>query len=232
MLPDDKRASMKSGACIICLVIILLLTCGCTGMQGPTGTVSVSSIPQGADVYIDGTLQGRTPLVLNNMAPGVHHVLIHADRNSRYETDIQVTPGTTVTVNWVPDQGTVTPALLENQPAFSVGNIKGYRGGGDYITSLSYDISLAAGGKKVNMSNALITLTTGNETINPYWEIVDKKQANTDNILESGETFFITVRTPNLGPGRTFTLMIIPGTGQPYTTSQTLPAKIGLDVIF
>jgi hypothetical protein len=232
MLPDVKRASMKSGACLIFVVIILLMTCGCTGMQGTTGSVSVSSMPQGADVYIDGTLQGRTPLVLNNMSPGVHHVLIQTDGNSRYETDVQVTPRTTVTVDWVPDQGVVAPTLPANQPVFSVGNMKGYRGGGDYITSLSYDIFLAAGAKQVNMSNVLITLTMRNETIYPYWEIADKEQANTDNILESGETFFITMRTPNLGPGRTFTLMVIPETGQPYTTSQTLPAKIGLDVLF
>ena len=61
-----------------------------------------------------------------------------------------------------------------NNPVFSLQNMVGYRGGGDYITSLSYDLSLAAGAKPVNMSEVMIALTMGNETINPYWVIADK----------------------------------------------------------
>jgi hypothetical protein len=100
-----------------------------------------------------------------------------------------------------------------------------------YLIS-GYDISLAPGAKHVKISGVNIALTTGNETIYPYWQVADKKHANMDDLLEAGETFLITMRTPRLGPREPFTLMIIPNTGKPYITSHILPAKIGLDVLF
>ncbi|MCX6698753.1 MAG: PEGA domain-containing protein [Methanomicrobiales archaeon] len=223
---------MKLGACLICAIIALLLACGCTDLQGSTGSVSVSSSPPGSDVYVDGAYHGRTPLVLQNVAPGVHHILLRGTLNTSYETDIPVTTGAIAIVNWVPEQVTVTPAIPMDNPVFSLQNMKGYRGGGDYITSLSYDISLAPGAKTTNMSEAMITLTVGDDTINPYWVIADKKQANTNDLLESDETFFITMRTPRLGPNDIFTLTISPRTGQFFTVSHTLPEKVGLDVKF
>lgn len=223
---------MKMRLCIVSGVIALLMTCGCTSLQGSTGSVSVSSIPSGSDVYFDGNLHGKTPVVLENVAPGVHHILIRGEGNASYETDVPVTPGTTATVKWVPDTVSVTPVIPMNKPVFSLQHMKGYRGGGDYITSLSYDISLAPGAEPVNMSNTIISLTVGNTTINPYWEIDDKKQANTNDLLESDETFFITMRTPRLGPRDTFTLIVAPEIGQNFTVTHTLPKIIGLDVLF
>ena len=223
---------MKLGACLICAVIALLMTCGCTGLQGPTGSVSVSSTPAGAEVYVDGTLQGRTPLIIESVAPGIHHILIRSILNTSYEIDMPVTAGAVAVVNWVPEQVTVTPAIPMDNPVFSLQNMKGYRGGGDYITSLSYDITLAPGAKPTNMSEAMITLTVGDETINPYWVIADKKQANTNDLLESDETFFITMRTPRLGPNDSFTLTITPRMGQIFSVTHTMPEKVGLDVRF
>lgn len=60
----------------------------------------------------------------------------------------------------------------------------------------------------------------------------DQASVKTDNIPEPGETFFITMPTPDPAPGNSFTLLIIPGTRQPFTTSHTLPGKIGLDIPF
>jgi len=223
---------MELGACLIGAVIALFMTCGCMGLQGPTGSVSVNSTPAGAEVYVDGALHGRTPLVLVNVAPGVHHILIQGTQNTSYETDIPVTAGAVAVVNWVPEQVLVTPAIPVDNPVFSLQNMKGYRGGGDYITSLSYDIALARGAKPTNMSEAMITLTAGDETINPYWVIADKKQANTNDLLESDETFFITMRTPRLGPNDTFTLTVTPRLGQIFSVTHTMPEKVGLDVRF
>jgi len=223
---------MKLGACLIGAVIALFMTCGCTGLQGPTGSVSVSSTPAGAEVYVDGALHGRTPLIIESVAPGIHHILIRSILNTSYGIDIPVTAGGIAVVNWVPEQATVTPAIPMDNPVFSLQNMKGYRGGGDYITSLSYDISLAPGAKPTNMSEAMITLTVGDETINPYWVIADKKQANTNDLLESDETFFITMRTPRLGPNDSFTLTVTSRLGQIFSVTHTLPEKVGLDVRF
>jgi len=227
-----KSAAMKSRVCLICAVIAVILISGCTGLQGPTGSISVSSLPGGAEVYLDGALHGRTPMLLENVPKGVHHVLLRGDGNSSYETNVPVTSGAVAFVTWIGVQEMVTPVVPENTPVFSLKNMKGYRGGGDYITSLSYDLSLAPGAKPVNMSGVTITFTSGDETINPYWEIADKKQANTDNMLESDETFSITMRTPRLGPGDPFIITFVSGTGQIFKVTRITPGNIGLDVLF
>jgi len=223
---------MKLRVCLVCGVIALLLTCGCTSLQGSTGSVSISSLHPGAEVFFDGTFNGNTPLVLKNVTPGVHHIRIQDGGNSSYETSLTVTAGANEVVSWVPEQVTVSPAIPVNNPVFSLQNMRGYRGGGDYITSLSYDLTLVPGAKPVNMTAVTVTLTVGNETLNPYWEITDKKYANTDDILESDETFSIAMRTPKLESGDTFTLTIVPDRGQNFTVTQTMPDTIGLDVRF
>ncbi len=222
---------MKLRLAIVLGVIALLLACGCTGLHGPTGSVSISSVPSGADVYVDGSLQGKTPLVLESISAGVHHILIQGGGNSSYETDVPVTSGAIAFVNWTRDAVPETSGI-PTDPVFLLQNMKGYRGGGDYITSISYDLSLAPGAKRVNISDVMIGLKIGNTTINPYWEITDKKQANTNDILEPDEKFLVTMRTPRLGPENTFTLTVASGTGQVFIATHTLPKNIGLDVQF
>ena len=43
-----------------------------------TGRVVVNTIPANASVYLDGGDRGRTPLVIDGVAPGIHHVSIEA----------------------------------------------------------------------------------------------------------------------------------------------------------
>jgi hypothetical protein len=223
---------MKLHACFTCAVIALLLSCGCTSLKGSSGSVAVTSSPPGAEVFFDGIYSGITPMVIERISPGVHEVLLKGEGNSTFETSITVTPGGTASVSWENPIIVVKPSVTPGGAVFSVTNMKGYRGGGDYITSLSYDISLASGAKPVNMSEARINLKTGSEIISPYWQIADKNQANTDNILETGEVFSITMRTPRLGQGDSFTLTIFPETGEPFTITQTMPGTVGLDVRF
>jgi serine/threonine protein kinase len=42
------------------------------------GRVVVNTIPANASVYLDGSDRGRTPLVLDGVAPGIHHLSIEA----------------------------------------------------------------------------------------------------------------------------------------------------------
>jgi serine/threonine protein kinase len=44
-----------------------------------TGRVVVNTVPSDASVYLDGSDRGRTPLVIDDVAPGVHHVSIEAN---------------------------------------------------------------------------------------------------------------------------------------------------------
>jgi serine/threonine protein kinase len=46
--------------------------------QAETGRVVVNTVPANASVYLDGSDRGRTPLVIDSVTPGIHHVSIEA----------------------------------------------------------------------------------------------------------------------------------------------------------
>ncbi len=43
---------------------------------GPTGALFVTSLPSGADVWLDGTYVGRSPVVVDALAVGEHHLTL------------------------------------------------------------------------------------------------------------------------------------------------------------
>lgn len=77
-----------------------------------TGSLYVTTLPSGADVWIDGTYVGRSPLVLDALAAGKHTVgLTRAGWNSR-QLDITIAAGQTTFSSTQLDerQGSVRPA--------------------------------------------------------------------------------------------------------------------------
>jgi serine/threonine protein kinase len=48
-------------------------------MKPEMGRVVVNTVPADASVYLDGSDRGKTPLVIDDVAPGVHHVSIEAN---------------------------------------------------------------------------------------------------------------------------------------------------------
>lgn len=46
--------------------------------NGETGRVVVNTVPPNASVYLDGSDRGKTPLVIDGVAPGIHHVSVEA----------------------------------------------------------------------------------------------------------------------------------------------------------
>jgi hypothetical protein len=58
-----------------------------------TGALSVESRPAGAAVAIDGRLAGKTPLLLDRLAPGTHTVRIERSGYRPWATTIDVKPG-------------------------------------------------------------------------------------------------------------------------------------------
>lgn len=46
--------------------------------KAETGRVVVNTVPSNASVYLDGSDRGRTPLVIDSVTPGIHHVSIEA----------------------------------------------------------------------------------------------------------------------------------------------------------
>lgn len=91
-----------------------------------TGGIAVSSIPTGADVYLDGTHRGVTPtygdLELRDVPTGSHTLVLRLDNYDEYRITVQVSPDTTVKVQprLVPSGGqgvTSTPTTITNRGA-------------------------------------------------------------------------------------------------------------------
>ena len=65
---------------LIFVVALLVLVSGCTttlpralpSEGATTGSLDISSIPQGSEIYVDGVYKGTTPLVLSDVTSGSH----------------------------------------------------------------------------------------------------------------------------------------------------------------
>ena len=76
--------------------------------------MSVSSLPPGAAVYLDGTYQGTTPVEIANLTPGTHLVRLRMEGYGDREMAIVVEAGnrTSVTASYPPlPTPTPTPAV-------------------------------------------------------------------------------------------------------------------------
>ncbi|MGQ9753841.1 MAG: PEGA domain-containing protein [Thermaceae bacterium] len=76
--------------------------------QARTGTLDVGSNPQGAEVYLGGTLRGRTPLTLS-LPPGRYDLRLFLPGYSEHRGQVEVRPGETTQlfVQLVPLKGVV-----------------------------------------------------------------------------------------------------------------------------
>ena len=74
------------------------------------GGISVSSEPSGAQVWVDGTPAGSTPLTLTNVTEGDHAVEIRKEGFEPVRENVTVTGGENATVESVLVPGTGTPA--------------------------------------------------------------------------------------------------------------------------
>jgi hypothetical protein len=61
--------------------------------SGTTGSVSISSSPSGADIYLDNQYLGITPLIQSGVAPGSHQVRLTLTGYQDWSNQIQVTTG-------------------------------------------------------------------------------------------------------------------------------------------
>ena len=82
------------------LAVFALLAAGIL----PFGGLYVTSLPSGADVWVDGSYIGRTPLLVDGLREGKHAVTVTKAGWKVEEVDQNVTPGIT------------TPATIQLQP--------------------------------------------------------------------------------------------------------------------
>jgi len=60
-----------------------------------TGSISVSSSPSGASIYLDGAYEGRTPEIIRSVSPGDHTIKLERDGYYDWSTTVGVTAGAT-----------------------------------------------------------------------------------------------------------------------------------------
>ena len=84
-----------------------------TNTPQPGGILYLGSSPDGASVYIDGSLKGTTPLTIRPIAPGVHAITLKKAGYADYSTKVTITAGVSkMAANLVPvTPGTVTRTL-------------------------------------------------------------------------------------------------------------------------
>jgi len=79
---------------VVALAVVLL-------GAAPTGGVYVTSLPSGADVWVDGTYLGRSPLVLDALGGGTHRLTLTRTGWNPQDVAVDVVPATTVTASVV-----------------------------------------------------------------------------------------------------------------------------------
>jgi hypothetical protein len=63
----------------------------------PTGAIFVSTLPSGADVWLDGTYVGRSPVVVDALAVGAHHLTLSRTGWTPEDLAVAIAPAQTQT---------------------------------------------------------------------------------------------------------------------------------------
>jgi hypothetical protein len=88
--------------------LVLSITLTPNPQKPDTGSIAISSSPNGAEVYLDNVYQGITPMNIDSVTPGIHSLLLNLNGYQDYSSQIQVVAGQTTQVS-ATLQETVTP---------------------------------------------------------------------------------------------------------------------------
>jgi hypothetical protein len=64
-----------------------------------TGAISVSSVPSGADVYINNGFKGLSPITVESLTPGTYYVLVRLSGYQDWQSNTAVSAGSTAQVS-------------------------------------------------------------------------------------------------------------------------------------
>jgi hypothetical protein len=219
-------------AFLLSVALVALFACGCTTAPGSTGVIAVVTTPAGAAIYLDGSLQGTSPLNITANA-GSHSVELRFPDGYTWSTPIIVPGGAVSHIEVVAPEITpietrvplITPAPPQG---LILTNLMGYQGGGDYLTRLSFNLALAPGDGPIDLSKAIFELRTPGASVTPYWEITKRQYVTTGTVLTPGDVFTVTVSTPRIDAGEMFTLEIRPEEQDPLIITRQVPSPVGI----
>jgi hypothetical protein len=84
----------------ICILVLCVFLCGCTTPPTEkTGSITITSSPSGAEVYLDNEYHGTTPTTINAVSAGNHTVEIRERGYKTWSQNITVTSGSTASVS-------------------------------------------------------------------------------------------------------------------------------------
>jgi PKD repeat protein len=148
-----------------------------TAQVKTTGSLSVSSTPSGASVYIDTVYQGTTPVTIPQLAPGSHTVQLTLTGYTDYSGRVTVTAGPTSHLN-IPLTQNPSPSITIPTSSGSIGSTiptsSGSIGSLQISTNPSGATIILDGRNKGNTPATFSDLSTGSHKINftksGYWD--------------------------------------------------------------
>jgi hypothetical protein len=112
---------------VISLLAVSVFLCGCTMTpEEKTGVIQITSIPSGAEAYLDNEYHGTTPVTIKAVLAGNHTLEIRERGYKNWSSSITVTSGGIVSVSpsLVPGTvttptavSTITPAVTKKEAA-------------------------------------------------------------------------------------------------------------------
>jgi len=83
-----------------------------------TGSISVSSAPSSADIYLDGAYKGPTPATISDASPGSHTLKLEKNGYAEWLTSVHVTSGVTESITaHLATADVLPPAIRIDKPA-------------------------------------------------------------------------------------------------------------------
>jgi hypothetical protein len=86
---------------LIFVVVLLVLVSGCTTTlpraspsDATTGSLDISSIPQGSEIYVDGVYKGTTPKILSDVPAGSHFLELRYAGYTSLKKSVEIKAGT------------------------------------------------------------------------------------------------------------------------------------------
>lgn len=97
------------------------------------GSVEITSVPQGATIYLDKTYAGISPTTISDIRTGVHAITLKKDGYYDWDSEITIIKGKTVSVNAqmetrdIPYDGSINiQSTPSNAEVYIDGEFKGY----------------------------------------------------------------------------------------------------------
>jgi hypothetical protein len=112
--------------CLFFFVVLLVLVSGCTTTlpraspsEATTGSLDISSTPQGSEIYVDGVYKGTTPLVLSDVIAGSFMLELRYPGYTSLKKSVEIKAGTTSYVDASLSPIVVPVSLPTTEPTIS-----------------------------------------------------------------------------------------------------------------